>query len=134
MYPLLPVHVSVLMDLPVELWCIVLKYLNAKDLLNAARSLPRLYEIVLGDSTLRRTYEEAVHKEHERLTRPGSAVTISRNDYSRIFDGNCLKKVALAKCPKIFEVVYGNNQEKSSGGKIRKIKVSKASRFKPYRL
>ena len=142
MYQLLPfvsAYTTVLPNLPVEIWCIILKLLDYASLLTTIRTFPFLYSIAQGDSALRRMVKDATKEEQKQIfaqwTQPGMKTRVSRKDYARLFSTNVSKVASTIKRQRV-----GNRageekvSRKATASGVGPIKTSKRTRFNPYRL
>ncbi|CAG9760987.1 unnamed protein product [Ceutorhynchus assimilis] len=138
MYSLLPfTTTSMLPEMPIEVWCNILRMLDSKSLLSAARSLSSFSSMAREDPILRQKVRTAIKEEKEeivaRLRRPGRTSRVVRSSkQSELYSKNSQKKTTIRKEPKMFEVCRAVKKE-SSDLKI-KSKVCKSSRFNPYRI
>ena len=139
MYQLLPfvcVYASTISKLPVELWCLILKMLEPTSLVATVRSSTYLESVVLGDSILRKTFQDGIKEEQRKifqtLTKPGMAVRITRKDQARLFSTNTQKTVHVRR-QELSACIHKKTESKKLS--IGSIKVTaKNSRFNPYRL
>ncbi|KAF7267005.1 hypothetical protein GWI33_019711 [Rhynchophorus ferrugineus] len=85
--------VAAIPQLPMELWCYILRMLDLDTLLAIWRSSSYIDYIIRGDSILRQKIEEALKQESHRnfqvLTEPRSAIQITRERPNVIFGWNC---------------------------------------------
>ena len=141
MYQLLPfisAYTTALPNLPVEIWCVILKRLDPTSLFTVVRTSSFFYFVAQGESTLREMVRNATEQEQQHmfalLTQPGMSTTITRQDYARLFDKNVKKDVSVRRLKTESLIGQGELPKKSrgSGGPIRK--TIKSARFNPYRL
>ncbi|ENN80332.1 hypothetical protein YQE_03324, partial [Dendroctonus ponderosae] len=142
MYRLLPL-ISVFSSasfstLPVEMWCLILRLLDAKSLLAAARSSSLFDRVVKGDPVLKKTLESAIRIEQqeimEPLTRPGMAASISRDEHAMLFGTNRQKIVTIAKSKYSLRQVKAYQKTKECSGHKAKFTTTNTGRFTPYRI
>lgn len=60
--------------------------------------------IAQGDPVLNKIVTDVARVEREllaRLTKPGMAASVSREEYSRLFGANAQKKIHITKCPEM---------------------------------
>lgn len=140
MYQLLPfvtACATALPTLPVEMWCLILRLLDAKSLLSAVRSSTYLKSIAQGDPILKKTSEDAIMEEQRELLSLAryNPVSVTRTERSRLFGTNCTKRYSFAKCPKMFAVLADNKKEYKLNKGTRKLtNTKKTSRYCPYRM
>ncbi|CAG9760991.1 unnamed protein product [Ceutorhynchus assimilis] len=138
MYSLLPfITTSMLPEMPIEVWCNILRMLDSKSLLSAVRSSSSFSSMARGDPILGQKVRLAIKEEKEeivaRLRRPGITTRVERSSkQGGIYSKNSQKKTTIRKEPKMFEVCRAAKKE-SSDFKIKR-KVCKSSRFNPYRI
>ncbi|CAG9769196.1 unnamed protein product [Ceutorhynchus assimilis] len=140
MYSLLPfITVSLLPEMPIEVWCIILRLLDSKSLLSAVRSSSFFSTMARGDPILKQKVRIAIKEEKEeivaQLARPGVTTTVERSSTqpSGLYSKNVQKNITIRKEPKMFKARENKAKKETSGSKIR-TKVTKSSRFNPYRL
>lgn len=136
MYQLLSiiVYTTVLPQLPVEVWCIILRLLDPASLLVTIRAVGFFNSIVQGDPVLRKSLRDAIDQENrkrlEMLTQPKMAVEISRQDFSRLFGSNVQKSIrSNRKLP-----ILSQLKNESTRKRLNATKISNRTRFNPYRL
>lgn len=136
MYQLLSiiVYTTVLPQLPVEVWCIILRLLDPASLLVTIRAVSFFNSIVQGDPVLRKSLRDAIDQENrkrlEMLTQPKMAVEISRQDFSRLFGSNVQKSIrSNRKLP-----ILSQLKNESTRKRLNATKISNRTRFNPYRL
>ena len=102
MYQLLPiicayttVYCTVLPQLSVEVWCIILRLLDPASLLVTVRTVSYFDSIVQGDPILRKSLRKAVHQENKdklkMLLNPSMGLEIIRQGLPRLFGINVQK-------------------------------------------
>lgn len=137
MYQLLSiisVYTTVLPQLPVEVWCIILRLLDPASLLVTIRAVSFFNSIVQGDPVLRKSLRDAIDQENrkrlEMLTQPKMAVEISRQDFSRLFGSNVQKSIRSNRKLTILSQLKNESTRK----RLNATKISNRTRFNPYRL
>lgn len=136
MYQLLSiiVYTTVLPQLPVEVWCIILRLLDPASLLVTIRAVSFFNSIVQGDPVLRKSLRDAIDQENrkrlEMLTQPKMAVEISRQDFSRLFGSNVQKSIRSNRKLTILSQLKNESTKK----RLNATKISNRTRFNPYRL
>ncbi|ENN80330.1 hypothetical protein YQE_03322, partial [Dendroctonus ponderosae] len=141
MYQLLPlvsVFSAVFSTLPVEMWCLILRLLDSSSLLAATRSSPLFERVVEGDPILKKTVQKAKRDEEqeimERLTRPGMAASISRDEHAMLFGTNRQKIVTIAKSKYSLRQVKSYHKKKESSRCKARTTTTNTARFNPYRI
>ncbi|CAG9769197.1 unnamed protein product [Ceutorhynchus assimilis] len=125
--------------MPIEVWCVVLRLLDSKSLLSAVRSSSFFSTMARGDPILKKKVRIAIKEEKEeivaQLARPGVMTTVERSStkQSGLYAKNVQKKITIRKEPKIFKAREIKAKKGTSDSKIR-TKITKSSRFNPYRL
>ncbi|KAF7267001.1 hypothetical protein GWI33_019707 [Rhynchophorus ferrugineus] len=118
-------------QLPIKLWCYILRMLDLDTLLANWGSSSYIDYIIRGDSILRQKIEEALKQESHRnfktLTEPRSAIQITREGPNVIFGSNCRKI-----CTKKSSSVVKQNAPAKRNYTKRSHNMSK--RFVPYRV
>ncbi|CAG9760866.1 unnamed protein product [Ceutorhynchus assimilis] len=138
MYSLLPfITTSMLPEMPIEVWCIILRLLDSKSLLSVVRCSSSFSSMARGDSILRQKVRIAIKEEKEeivaRLRRPGIGTRVDRSSkQSGLFSKNSQKKTTIKKEPKMFK--FCRAAEKQSSDLKMRSNVCKSSRFNPYRI
>ncbi|KAF7267004.1 hypothetical protein GWI33_019710 [Rhynchophorus ferrugineus] len=123
--------VAAIPQLPIELWCYILRMLDLDTLLAIWRSSSYIDYIIRGDSILRQKIEEALKQESHRnfqiLTEPRSAIQITRERPNVIFGSNC-RKICIKKSRGVViqSAPAENNYTKKSH--------NMSKRFVPYRV
>ncbi|KAH1005837.1 hypothetical protein HUJ04_006750 [Dendroctonus ponderosae] len=120
------------------MWCLILRLLDAESLLAAARSSPLFDRVVKGDPVLKKTLQAAIQMEQreimERLTRPGMAASISRDEHAMLFGSNRQKIVTIAKSKHSLRQVKEYHKRKESSGCKARTTTTNTARFNPYRI
>ncbi|CAG9760989.1 unnamed protein product [Ceutorhynchus assimilis] len=138
MYSLLPfIATSMLPEMPIEVWCNILRMLDSKSLLSAVRSSSSFSSMARGDPILRQKVRSAIKEGREEIVellgRPGITSRVERSSKQcELYSKNSQKKTTIKKEPKMFKVCRAAKKE-SSDLKIRS-KVCKSARFNPYRI
>ena len=127
-------YTTLLPDLPVEVWCHILRLLDPASLLVTVRTVSYLNFVVQGDPVLKKILREAIDEENKNrlkmLTQPKMAVQISRQDYSRLFGSNVQKYVkSTGKLPTLRQP-----KDDSTGKSLYDRKKYSQKRYNPYRL
>ncbi|KAJ8917709.1 hypothetical protein NQ315_005158 [Exocentrus adspersus] len=142
MFRILPIaEVFILPFLPVEMWSIILRLLDLKSLLAAARADKTWMAVCQGDPVLRKRLRQAIYEEREQVKNfmldPGLSVKVTRLVPSTTNFTQNLKKI-MVSCPKPREEFFLDS--KRSSGPARRKAPNKSSRrrdnnkFCPYRL
>ncbi|CAG9760983.1 unnamed protein product [Ceutorhynchus assimilis] len=140
MYSLLPfITTDMLPEMPIEVWCIILRMLDSKSLLSGVRSSSYFSSMARGDPILRQKVRRAFKEEKEeivaRLRRPGIATRVDRpSKQSGLYSKNSQKKTTIKKEPKMFKVCRAAKKEKESSDLKIRSNVCKSSRYNPYRI
>ncbi|CAG9760990.1 unnamed protein product [Ceutorhynchus assimilis] len=137
MYSLLPFITARLPEMPIEVWCNILRMLDSKSLLSAVRSSSSFSYMARGDPILRQKVRSAIEEEKKEivalLRRPELTSRVERSSkQAELYSKNSQKKTTIRKEPKMFKVCRVATKEPSDL-KIRS-KVCKSSRFNPYRI
>ncbi|CAG9760988.1 unnamed protein product [Ceutorhynchus assimilis] len=136
MYTLLPfITTGMVPEMPIEVWCVILRLLDSKSLLSTVRSSSSFSSMARGDPILRQKVRNAIKEEKEeivaRLRKPGISTIVERpSKQSELYSKNSQKKTTIRKEPKMFKVCA---KKESLDLKI-KSKICKSSRFNPYRI
>lgn len=141
MYQLLPfvsAYTALLPSLPVEMWCLIFRLLDADTLLVMVRTSNFFWSVAQGDLTLKNMVADAIKQEQKQifslLTQPGMSIRVSRNDYARLFGTN-VQKVATIKHHRHAKNVDVLTRPKTTAGTHLgpTKKSSRNRRFNPYR-
>ncbi|KAJ8917705.1 hypothetical protein NQ315_005154 [Exocentrus adspersus] len=142
MFRILPIaEVFILPYLPVEMWSTILRLLDLKSLLAAARADKTWMAVCQGDPVLRKKLRQAIYEEREQVKNfmldPGQSAKVTRLVPSTKNFAENLKKVVFT-CPKPREEFFPDL--KRNVGSAKRKAPNKSSRrrdnnkFCPYRL
>ncbi|CAH1371832.1 unnamed protein product [Tenebrio molitor] len=113
-------------NLPVELWAMILRFLDPASLLTIVKASPYWSSISKGDPVLSATVRRQLTAERERhqaeILNPGLLITVRREEPGGVFQSNG-RKTVQRRAPTLLHTsegfLQGKDQKRSAGGPIR---------------